>query len=294
MEQISISQSSILNQNIISEHNILRCPQCHLIPFIFIHQFKTEPYLIFECLNNHKIKKPLKELYNESKNFQLDSIKCKNCEEINISKIFYCIKCYGFYCEKELHSLKEGHDILIPINNIDTCCFEKNHNKNNIMYYCKDDNKNICFFCVNNEHKKHKIEEFEFIENEKIREIKNNINKAKENLYLFLNKINSFIVKLEEFIKEIRNKYNKYKENNEIEIKLVEDLIHIYDIKKGNCEINYQIIHNINEINFNNDINININLNKIDEIRNELLNKFETNMIKLSKWELRYITILMI
>ena len=65
-------------------------------------------------------------------------------------------------------------------------------------------------------------------------------------------------------------------------------------MKKGNYEINYQIIQNINHINFNNDINFEINLNKIDEIRKELLNQFKINMIKLSKWELKYIILLII
>ena len=65
-------------------------------------------------------------------------------------------------------------------------------------------------------------------------------------------------------------------------------------MKKGNYEINYQIIQNINHINFNNDINIEINLNKINEIRKELLNQFKINMIKLSKWELKYIILLII
>jgi len=58
---------------------------------------------------------------------------------------------------KRIHSLKEGHDILIPVKKVDSCCFEKKHNNNNIMCYCKDDNINICFFCKNGQHKKHKI-----------------------------------------------------------------------------------------------------------------------------------------
>ena len=41
-------------------------------------------------------------------------------------------------------------------------------------------------------------------------------------------------------------------------------------------------------------MNIKINLNKIDEIREDILNKFEINMIKWSKWLLRYIIILII
>ena len=65
-------------------------------------------------------------------------------------------------------------------------------------------------------------------------------------------------------------------------------------MKKRNCDVNYQIIQNIKHINFNNNINNEINLNKIDEIRKDLLNKFEINIIKWNKWELRYIIILII
>ena len=108
-----ISESNIFENKKISETDILRCPECYLITFISIDHSSKQPILQFKCLNNHEINKPLKELYFESKKYQINSIKCQNCEEENISKLFYCIKCYGFYCEKEIHSLKEGHDILI-------------------------------------------------------------------------------------------------------------------------------------------------------------------------------------
>ena len=128
-----ITQSNIFENKKTSEEDVLRCPKCYLIPFISIKHSQKQSILQFKCLNNHEINKPLKELYFESKGYQINSIKCQNCEEENISKLFYCIKCYGFYCEKELHSLKEGHDILIPVYKIDSCCFEKNHQNNSII-----------------------------------------------------------------------------------------------------------------------------------------------------------------
>ena len=200
---MSISEISQLNRfenKIISEEDVLRCPKCYLIPFISINHSQKQSILQFKCLNNHEINKPLKELYFESKKYQINSIKCQNCDERNISKLFYCIKCYGFYCEKELHSLKEGHNILIPVNKIDSCCFEKNHQNNNVISYCKTHNKNICHFCKNEEHKKHEIEELEYLKQNEIEIIKNNIKNVEENFNVFSNKVNSFISNLKKLV----------------------------------------------------------------------------------------------
>ena len=271
-----ISESNIFENKKISEKDILRCPKCYLIPFISIDHSSKQPILQFKCLNNHEINKPLKELYSESKKYQINSIKCKNCEEENISKLFYCIKCYGFYCEKEIHSLKEGHDILIPVSKIDSSCFEKNHQNNNIIAYCKTHNKNICHFCKNEEHKNHETEELEYLEENEIEIIKNNIKNIEDNYNLFSNKVNSFISNLKQLIEEITIEFNLFKENNELEIKLSKDLINIYELKKKEFNLNYQIIQNVKNITFNNNIKFDYNLNSINEIKNDLFNQFKS------------------
>ena len=112
MENSEINES-FFNKNILSEENVIRCPKCYLIPFISINYSNEQIFLNFKCLNNHLINKPLKELYYESKKYQINSIKCKKKKKKD--KLYYCIKCYGFYCEKEIHSLEEGHNILIPV-----------------------------------------------------------------------------------------------------------------------------------------------------------------------------------
>ena len=193
MSNSHTSQSKTFENKKISEKDILRCPKCYLIPFISINHSQRQSMLQFKCFNNHEINKPLKELYFESKKYQINSIKCQNCKEENISKLFYCRKCYGFYCEKENHSLKEGHDILIPVSKIDSSCFEKNHQNNSIIAYCKAHNKNICYFCKNERHENHKIEELEYLKENEMEIIKNNIKKIEDNYNLFSNKVNSFI-----------------------------------------------------------------------------------------------------
>ena len=276
-----ISESNIFENKKISETDILRCPKCYLIPFISIDHSSKQPILQFKCLNNHEINKPLKELYFESKKYQINSIKCQNCEEENISKLFYCIKCYGFYCEKEIHSLKEGHDILIPVSKIDSSCFEKNHQNNNIIAYCKTHNKNICYFCKIEEHKNHEIEELKYLKENEMDIIKNNIKNIEENYNLFSKEVNSFISYLKQLIEEITIEFNLFKENNELEIKLSKDLINIYELKKKEFNLNYQIIQNVKNISFNGNINFEYNLNNVNEIINNLFSQFNSYLIEI-------------
>ena len=169
MENSEINES-LFNKNILSEENVIRCPKCYLIPFISINYLNEQIILNFKCLKNHLVNKPLKELYYESKKYQINSIKCKNCEEKD--KLYYCIKCYGFYCEKEIHSLEEGHNILIPINKIDCCCLEEEHNKYNVSLFCFTHNKNICDHCEQDDHEGDKIERFKFVKKKKLKILK--------------------------------------------------------------------------------------------------------------------------
>ncbi len=80
-------------ENLIDENNenknIIRYPQCYLIPFISINHSNEETYLTLKCLNNHKIKKLIKELYNEIKKIELNLLKCEKCKEIDILKLFF-------------------------------------------------------------------------------------------------------------------------------------------------------------------------------------------------------------
>ena len=136
------------------ESNVLRCPYCYRIPFIFIDNSKFPPILEFQCENNHIIKDNLIDLYKKSKEFQIDSIKCQCGNEEDYLNISYCTKCYGFFCDNELHSLNDDH-YLIPVTKIDSICYNKNHFQNPVFYYCYDDKKNICNFCKQEEHNQH-------------------------------------------------------------------------------------------------------------------------------------------
>ena len=227
MEMCENNESKI-NDNIFLEENIIRCPICHLIPFISIDHSNKETKINFKCLNKHLISKTLKEFYEENKNNKTNIIKCHKCEEKEISKLNYCIKCYCFYCEKENHSLNEGHNILIPINKLDSYCFDEEHKKNNVNYFCFIHNKNICEECKNFHHIKDKTTKIHTLTKREINEIQNNIISSKESLTEIENDVNLYISDLEKLIEEIKREFNIFKENKELEINLAINLINTY------------------------------------------------------------------
>ena len=172
---------NLINENNENE-NIIRYPQCYLIPFFSINHSNEETYIKLKCLNNHKIKKSIKELYNEIKKNQLNLLKCEKCKEIDISKLLYCIKSYKIFCKKENHE-----HILndISIEKIDSYCFEGAHIENKVSCFYHTHNKNICMYCKNEQHKNDIIEDLKYFDIN-IDEIRNNIIKSKENLNVFL------------------------------------------------------------------------------------------------------------
>lgn len=277
MEMCENNESKI-NDNIFLEENIIRCPICHLIPFISIDHSNKETKINFKCLNKHLISKPLKEFYEENKNNKTNIIKCNKCEEKEISKLNYCIKCYCFYCEKENHSLNEGHNILIPINKLDSYCFDEEHKKNNVNYFCFIHNKNICEECKNFHHIKDKTTKIHTLTKREIKEIQNNIVSSKESLTEIENDVNLYISDLEKLIEEIKREFNIFKENKELEIKLSQDLINVYILKNKENNLNYQIIENVRNISFKNIPEF--NLNKIETIKKEIMNQFDKNFIE--------------
>lgn len=281
-------------ENLIDENNenenIIRCPQCYLIPFISINHSNEETYLKLKCLNNHEIKKPIKELYNEIKKNQLNLLKCEKCKEIDISKLLYCIKCYKILCKKENHEhiLDE-----IPIEKIDSYCFEGDHIENKVTSFCHTHNKNICMYCKNDQHKNDIIEDLKYFDIN-IDDIRNNIKKSKENLNLLLNVIDSFFFELEKTIILIKDECEKYKENMETVIKITEDLLKIYEIQNKKHNLNFQIIQNIKNLSFHS-IDFKIDSNIIFQMKNDFLQEFKKNLIELNnndnnktnKWEIR-------
>ena len=279
-KNISEKSNSTYLKSEISEINVMRCPNCFQIPFISIDNSQKTPYLIFNCQNNHKVKENFITLYEKSKEYQINTIKCVCERENNISNIFYCTKCFGFFCERELHSLNEDH-YLIPALKMDYVCYNKFHNETPVFYYCKDDNKNICYYCVQEEHKYHNCNKFSNIKRE-IDNLENDINNAKNNLFNLNNDMKKFLAKLYELIKELNKKLKSYLEINTIELKMLDDLIKTYKLKEEKKQLNYQMIYNIkNVIKFNKIENI-LNNHLIDNIRNVFNQQIEKFIIQSS------------
>ena len=116
---------------------------------------------------------------------------------------------------------------LIDINNIDKHCPEHNEN---FVIYCEDCEKSFCTYYPNHpeEHNLKTIDSMRV--GQEIEKINDQIQKSKE----FINEI-----------KELYDKIHKYKEINELEIKLIEDLIISYKNSERYKQLNEEIIMNI-------------------------------------------------
>ena len=283
MSQYSYIFDSITTFKTKNIKNIIRCPKCHLIPFISIDNKITNPILYLQCENKHNINGPIEKLYENNKNYQIDSVKCQKCNENNISNLYYCIKCFGFFCEKEKHFLVKEHQ-EIPFEKIDCCCREKGHINNNVLYYCQTHKKNICQYCKQDKHDCDEIKEFVYIKKEQFKMIKNNLSNSEKKLINLTNNIDSFISYLQTLIEQIRNEFKKYKEKNQLEIKIGNDIIDRYEDKKEKNCLNYQIIQNTKNITFNN-IDFIFEQNKFEDIKEKLLTQFNTNFIDISNSE---------
>ena len=277
--EYEISQSQILFDHF-DEIHILRCPKCYLIPFISLDTSNKIPNLNFECLNNHIINKPLEVLYNESKNYQINTIKCKKCDERDISKIYYCNNCFGFFCEKELHNKIEGHEILIPINKFDNSCIEKFHGNDFVNSFCKKHFQNICNKCKQEKHIYDNIEDFTLLSNDFINNLRNNIKISQNNILKLGKKVENLIFILKKLSEDIKNEFIFFKNKNEIELSLADDLINIYEKKKQENCLNYQIIQNVKNLIFKN-INFDFNIDLISKTKEILISQFQSNAIEL-------------
>ncbi len=93
------------------------------------------------------------------------------------------------------------------------------------------------------------------------------------------------IKEIKNYEEDIINHFKRYKEINEIEIKFLKDLLNIYESNMKEGKINYQIIQNIKNIQFN-DIKIKFDKFKISLLKHSFiraLNKKDNYIIKESK-----------
>ena len=158
-------------------------------------------------------------------------------------------KCKKFICKdcKLKHDMENKEHSLIDINDIDKYCPE--HNKICVIY-CEDCEKSFCTYCPNHP-KNHNVELIQRmkIEEKEIKHLENQIQNSK----IFMTKIKKLY---ENIIEEINKLYKEYKEMNELEIKLIEDLMMTYKNSERYKQLNAEIIMNIKN---------NIKLNEMKE-----------------------------
>jgi len=239
---------------------VFRCLECNFIPLLSLS--KNNTYVIIDCLKKHHCEISLNEYMEKGFNNSLDRVKCSKCGMIHEPKKIFkiCKECNSILCKQcskehiKNEENKDNHHI-ISIRKMDINCFLHNSKYN---YFCKKCNENICDVCLDNDHKEHDIIKFENIriKNEEIEKIKDNIKIERDNINeaikIFNEKISSLQNKFMELIQN-RKKLNKFKSN----------IIGTLEIKG----INYQILHNINELKFEEKININNNLSELDYIQ---------------------------
>ena len=149
-------------------------------------------------------------------------------------------------------------------------CKEKDHENNEIIGVCIDDNCNIkmkllCYKCIFRIHKQHNMIE--------LSEIKENLKKELENYNQIIEYKNKFENDFNSIENDIKNKFNEIKKNF---IKYFDDNLEKY-IK--HIKNNFKSL-----INDNKDLNSNINFNdlvhKINDNNNEGISKIISNYLK--------------
>ena len=221
------------NKSIIKSKDII-CPECKENCKIKLDNYTI---LLYDCKNNHKTCINLIEEFEKNQNIDESKIKCDICKEKNKSEsfnksFFICNSCNINLCPLCNSQHDKTHKIINYEQKNSIC---NNHNKP-YSFYCEDCNKDICMFCES-KHNNHKIMSYgklvpdnEILENNN-KELKDVINKTKNNIIEIINKLNKIMNDLDLYYKINNRIYEDF--NNNIE----------------NNNINYNLIYNIKEFN---------------------------------------------
>ena len=204
---------------------------------------------LYNCKNKHQIKDLSLKEYQGTQKIDNNKIRCNICKNINRSQTFNNIFFKCITCNKSLCPMcKQNHDanhFIINYDLINYRCFKHNEA---FTSYCKDCLKNLCMLCEN-EHENHDTVYFgKLITNSdkiklNIKNLRNSIDKFKENINDIIKKLNN--------VQEYMEKYYQ----------LFVDINSNIESKQRN----YEVLANIKQINIdNNDL-----IKEIDEIINE-------------------------
>ena len=198
--------------------------------------------------------------------------------------------CKTYFCEKDKISHekmdKKLHN-LINLKNIYNIC---NEHLNIINKYCQDCHKNICNrYTKHINHKKVPLSKL-IIENNKIIDYKNKLNKLKKDYNNFYDECDKTIIEVLDFIETFNENLKKFKIVNDYSFNICNDLLNSYQYLKNKNSLNYETIENVksilnfNDIKFNMDKNFNclarlIYINNIIKLEYNTLFKLNNNFI---------------
>lgn len=204
------------------------CPVCKESAFIFFKNYKIS----FKCKNGHELKDYLFEQYEKTQKIDISKIICEQCKKNKKSNTYNQIFFRCNSCKMNLCPLcKPNHDRSHKVINYEHKDFICPIHNENYSLYCKSCKQNICIFC-GNEHTKHETISFgKIIPNiedlrTKYKNLNENINKFKQNVFELINILNSTV-----------NIFDIYST-------IIKDVINNYE----NKNINYYVLNNIKGI----------------------------------------------
>ena len=193
-----------------------------------------------KCVNGHFLTGTFDQMQLKCKNNP--NYFCQICKNKNDQKLYYCPKCFKFYCYnhgKKVHDMKDGHKIYFN-DSYDNICFE--HNGNTLVGYCANDNKNYCLRCDHYEENNNKIDE------ELTKEQINKYEKEYDNNKKMIGEIDKLLKNFKNAFKDLESNYILFRQNIFKKNEFIKELINIYKKNQSESTLNYQMKANI-EIN---------------------------------------------
>ena len=239
-----------MNYNKENKSSSFRCPDCFQLCKIKLSYFGNKPEINYLCENNHKKKMSLSDFIKKTKEIDIFKVACfENVNHIqsnNLNNEFiFCYQCNHFYCN-ECYGNKHYNHKIIKISQFDSNC--PIHMKK-FINYCEICKKNICSDCI--EHSDHSLEKIEEINEETIKQLRNNLNLYEDYLNKVKKKIDSIQKEIQE---EVDNKINyirslcsEFINTNNEEIIFYKTILNTYEENKRN-NLNYIMIKNLKSI----------------------------------------------
>ncbi len=230
------------------------CPEGFEKALFEIKHKKNKIYIKYKCRKEHK-GEILIEKFFENQNYSINTLLCYYCNKL-VNNLNYCYECEKPYCQGcKLKHLIENHKKIFKIIEYNKICPK---HSNYYRVFCESCKLLLCEKCpsfhINHELSKKSI----FVNDEKIEELKKQIEIIENERNKLINEIKSYILRL-------KNKLKEFSMNTQFELQFIKNMIDSYNNKNKDF-INYELCSNINKLKLKN-----LNWNSIGI--NEFLNK---------------------